>query len=343
MHCHLLLPDLFWPERAFHAIYSALATPALDQLLAKGRRRHADATSTEAWLCEHFDLEKQGDWPVAPYSLLADGGEPGPRHWLRADPVHLALEGGRLVLADSGRFSISQPEADELAASLTAHFSVDGLVFLPLRPDRWYLRFETAPALKTTALTAAAGRSIDGLLPQGDEAQVWRSRLNEVQMLLHGHAVNEARENAGQLPVNSLWLWGGGRLSEAATAPFDAVWSNDPFAAGLAKAAQLAAHALPEGAAQWLRASAGPGAGVKLILLDTLRRAAQYDDAHAWREALLHLERDWLSPMLDALREERIGMLSLHALGPGGVLSSEVTRGDLRRFWRRVKPLANYA
>ena len=36
-------------------------------------------------------------------------------------------------------------------------------------------------------------------------------------------------------------------------------------------------------------------------------------------------------------------MLSLHGLGPKGTLSVETTRGDLRRFWRRVKPLASYA
>ena len=28
MHCHLLVPDLFWPERAFNEIYSDLSTPA---------------------------------------------------------------------------------------------------------------------------------------------------------------------------------------------------------------------------------------------------------------------------------------------------------------------------
>ncbi|MCB1639923.1 MAG: hypothetical protein KDI15_13865, partial [Thiothrix sp.] len=30
----------------------------------------------------------------------------------------------------------------------------------------------------------------------------------ELQMLLHQHPVNQARERQGQLPVNSLWLWG---------------------------------------------------------------------------------------------------------------------------------------
>ncbi len=286
-------------------------------------------------------MDKQGDWPAAPYCLLADGGEPGQHHWLRADPVHLRLEGNRLVLAGSGVFPVSQQEAESLADSLNVHFAGDGLVFYPLRPDRWYLRVERAPALETTPLPEAAGRSIDALLPRGADASFWRARLNDMQMLLHGHAVNEQRESAGKLPINSVWLWGGGNMANAVTAPFNAVWSGDPFAAGLAQAARIAARNLPGDAAELLRA--GASAGVNLLLLDRLRAAAQYGDAHAWRESLAHLERDWFAPLLDALRQERIGMLSLHALGPAGALSVEITRGDRRRFWRRLKPLAEYA
>jgi hypothetical protein len=341
MHCQLLIPDLFWPEREFRDIYRALALPALEQLLAKGRRRHGEAESAEAWLCAQFGIERRQDWPIAPYSLLADGGEPGGHHWLRADPVHLRLEGGRLVLADSGALSISQQEAESLTDSLNAHFSGDGLIFYPLQPDRWYLRSESAPALETTELAAAAGRSIDALLPRGSDARTWRARINDAQMLLHGHAVNEARGSAGKLPINSVWLWGGGTLSDAVSAPFVALWSRDPFAAGLAQAAHIATRNLSGGAAGLLRASAGEG--ITLIVLDQLRGAAQYGDADGWREGLQRLEHDWFAPLLAALRQERIGMLSLHALGPDGVLSAEVTRGDLRRFWRRVKPLADYA
>ena len=341
MHCHLLVSDLFWPDRDFRDIYRELDTPALEQLLGKGRRQHADAGSAEAWLCAQFNLDKQGDWPVAPYSLLADGGEPGAHHWLRADPVHLKLDGNRLVLADSGIFPVSQQEAESLTDCLNAHFSGDGLSFYPLRPDRWYLRAEAAPALETTALPEAAGRSIDALLPRGADAASWRTRLNDIQMLLHGHAVNEERESAGKLPINSIWPWGGGRLQDSVSAPCDAVWSRDPFAAGLAQAAHIAARNLPDGAADLLRASASEG--VNLILLDRLRGAAQYGDAHGWREGLQQLEHDWFAPLLQALRQERVGMISLHALGPAGVLSAETTRGDLRRFWRRVKPLPDFA
>ena len=113
-----------------------------------------------------------------------------------------------------------------------------------------------------------------------------------------------------------------------------------PSRAGLALAARVAARALPADAAELLRA--GAGSGVNLILLDQLRAAAQYGDAHGWRQALQQLERDWFAPLLEALRREHVGMLSLDAPGPAGGLSVEVTRGDLPRFWRRLRPLADY-
>ncbi|MDP1952405.1 MAG: phosphoglycerate mutase, partial [Betaproteobacteria bacterium] len=155
------------------------------------------------------------------------------------------------------------------------------------------------------------------------------------------HPVNAARESAGEPPINSLWLWGGGHQADAVTAPFNAVRSADVFAAGLAQAACIAGRPLPADAAELLRASASTG--VSLIVLDQLRAPARYGDAHGWREGLAQLERDWFAPLLEALRVGRIGMLSLHALGPAGALSVEITRGDLRRFWRRTKPLAGHA
>jgi len=35
----------------------------------------------------------------------------------------------------------------------------------------------------------------------------FRAQLNELQMQLHDHPLNQAREARGELPVNSLWLW----------------------------------------------------------------------------------------------------------------------------------------
>ena len=160
-------------------------------------------------------------------------------------------------------------------------------------------------------------------------------------MLLHDHPVNEAREQRGEPPINAVWLWGGGRLERPAVRPFQRVRGQEPLAAGLAAASGAAVLPLPDDAGRWLRASGNDG--VELIVIDVLRAPAAYGDVATWRERLAVLERDWFAPLAGALRQGRIGMVTLHAIGAASVLDVETTRQDLRYFWRRPRPLASYA
>jgi hypothetical protein len=45
--------------------------------------------------------------------------------------------------------------------------------------------------------------------PQEDSLREWRRLLNEIQMVWHDHPVNLARAERGEMPINSLWLFGG--------------------------------------------------------------------------------------------------------------------------------------
>jgi hypothetical protein len=74
----------------------------------------------------------------------------------------------------------------------------------------WFVRADDWHGLRTTTPDAAAGHNIDVWLPAGEHARAWRKLHNEVQMLWHGHPLNETRELHGQPRINALWLWGGG-------------------------------------------------------------------------------------------------------------------------------------
>src|SRR6266581_1350130 len=112
MHCHLFIPDFFAGSEADDRFGAA------ETLIAKGRRKRLAAISPEAWLFGQFRVAKQRDWPVAPYSMLADGGVPGRDFWLRADPVHLRVNRDRLAVADSALFDVSRAEAAALVEAL---------------------------------------------------------------------------------------------------------------------------------------------------------------------------------------------------------------------------------
>jgi hypothetical protein len=329
MHCNLYIPDFFSAE----GLPPADSLAAAETLIARGRRKRMAPISPEAWLFERFGVTRQRDWPVAPYTLLADGGAPERHYWMRADPVHLRVGLDSLGLADSAAFDVSRAESEALVETLNRHFGPT-LHFYPMRPTRWYVRLEKAPDMQTTPATAARGVEIDEKLPSGPDAMRFHALMNEAQMLLHEHPVNAEREARGDLSLNSIWFWGGGVIDTAKTRPFSTVVGDDPLARGLALAAGIPARALPKDADSVLAALGDEG--LALVVLDAPREAQL-------RERRAALERDWFLPLLAALKSGRIGMLTLHLAGENRLLHVETARSDLRYFWRRRKPLSAYA
>ncbi|HJX58141.1 MAG TPA: hypothetical protein VJ325_05425 [Thiobacillus sp.] len=324
-----IIPYLFPSARLLETAAQDLHLPALQTLLARGTRQPCPAGGVEAALCEALGLSRQQDWPLAPVTLAADGGVAGDAYWLRADPVHLRVMRDRIVLADSGAIEVSRQEADALAAAISQHFGAD-LSPMPLHPRRWYLRFPHAPHLVTTPLSIAAGRDIDPLLPQGDDAMRFRAELNELQMLLHDHPVNQAREARGELPVNSLWLWGGGTQPPTHSTAMP-VFAHNAEAQALGAFCSARVHALPARLDARLLETDG------IILLDTLTLAGQVGDAYGWREALRELEQDWFVPLLEMLR--RIGPQGLRLMDPISGKALHLRARDAWKFWRRPRSL----
>ena len=324
----LIVPYLFPPARLLEAAAQDLRLPAFETLLARGRRATAAAEGVEAQVCAALGVARQQDYPIAPITLQYDGGEPGMHYWLRADPVHLRVMRDRIVLADSSELGLTRAEADALAQRISDHF---GAAFSPqpLHPTRWYLRLEQAPRLRTTPLSLAVGCDIDPLLPQGDDAKLFRTRLNELQMLLFEHPVNQAREARGALPVNSLWLWGGGRLP-AMPATTMALYGNDDAVVAMARFGGMARGAVPAHFSEAL-----PGEN-KVVVLDQLKNAGQYGDALGWRAAIMALERDWFAPLLARFRGQPA---TVQMIDPVNGWTLRLNRFDHWKIWRRPRPL----
>src|SRR6266699_3299643 len=178
MHCELYIPDFFPPE----GVPRADGLAAAETLIAKGRRRRRSLVPPEAWLFGRFDVARQRAWPVAPYTLIADGGAPGPHYWMRADPVHLQLGRDSLGLADSAAFHVSRAESEALVEALNRHFG-QTMLFHPLQPARWYVRLQKTPDMQTTPAAAARGTALDEKLPSGSDAMHFHALMNEAQML----------------------------------------------------------------------------------------------------------------------------------------------------------------
>jgi hypothetical protein len=331
MHGELVIPGLF-------AAPAAARLPAAELILARARCTSGPSQALESWLNDAFGLE---DAPVAAgaLTLIAAGGEPGADVWTRADPVHLRLMRDRLVLVPPAALRIARDEAEALAGALNAHFA-ERLEFQVVDERRWVARLPAAIEVAAQAPLPLSGCDVGGALAP-NTASPAHQLLNEAQMVLHAHPVNEAREARGEPPVNSVWLWGAGTLPRVAPPPWQSVSATDPIALGLARAGGIRARAAAANAEAWLDRL--PEDGRHLAVLDGLRVPLALSEDGEYQESLAHMERDWFAPLLARLRDGRIGMLTIHVPDAAECGAYETIRGDLRRFWRRPKALEKYA
>ena len=355
MNLQLFIPSLFWPDSTLHEIYQDLSLPAIEALLAKSVQVKDESQGVEAWLCKAFSVEKQQDLPVAPITLLADKvgkTETGDGYWLRADPVHLRVERDQVLLADSRTFHISLEEACKFVGVINKHFAEDNLSplcginnkrklisILPLCADRWYLYMQRTPHIYTQLLSEVAVKNINDYFPHGAEEVFWRGILNEIQMILHEHPLNQAREERGELVLNGIWLWGGGALPKLVTSPYVHVWSNSIFPRALAMACGTNHSELPINLDTWQQLSKS---GRHLLFLDSLHGKAQYGDAYGWRESLKEIENQWFEPLLSMLKRHVINQITITTINKGIAKDFFITRKNLYKFWRMRKQFSTY-
>lgn len=335
MHLTLLVPELIWPEPNDRLTLGKLSTPGFERLTAHAALQNGPRQSFEQTLAGCFGFAGKA---LAPLRLL---GEAEPRatdgYWLCADPVHLRFHHERIVLADAGAFDFSADEAGELVAALNAEFGGIGR-FHAATPQRWYLRLHAAVDHVAEPLSAIAGKRVAGD-PIGAKSPL-ADTLNEIQMFLHRHPVNQRREGSGQPAVNSLWLWGGGLLPEVGDAGYAGVWSEDPLAAGLARAAGIPAHPQP-GNLAGLLAAAAPGQA-QLLVLPQLLGPVLYENGDDWQGACQALDADWFAPLAQALGNE-VSTLRLVAPTIYGTLTWSSDGSGRWKFWKKGRPLAELA
>lgn len=327
-YLHLLVPDLFPPQDIAVAVCADLRLPALEKILARGAVSTSNIAILEDWLCGAFAAEG-----VAPVRAAADGLATEEGYWLCADPAHLQLQHAQVVLLPE--VALDQAEADALCASLNGHFAGMGLGFHAPQPQRWYVHAAEALQVTTHPMSQVAWRDVKPFQPQGADAMRWQRIATEVQMLLHAHPVNQAREARGELAINTLWLWGGGRAARLQKA-FDAVGGDSRLVGAFAQAAGV-----PQVGS--VQAMLGGKCDSGLWVCAVPGEAQQCGDYHAWREAVQRLEQDCAQPVLEALRAGRLRRLTLEVLQAEGGRRFELTRGDAWKLWRIARALARYA
>lgn len=207
--------------------------PALAALLR--RARSGSATDGLAALASAFGLVRQGDWPLAPRLAQQAGLDARAGYWLCADPIHLEAGMNGLILHRLGADGLDQEECAALAdcvAEELARAWPGARLYAPTS-GRWFLKRAESLALVTHPPERVFYQGLNASLPAGRDAQALMRVMSDIQMALHAHPVNQAREAAGRLPVNSVWFWGGGGFQPTRPGP-DRVLGGEDWVVALA-------------------------------------------------------------------------------------------------------------
>lgn len=331
---HLLIPGLRGPlpPDAREADCLRPRRPALERLFAQARAEQLPRRHLFGQLQRLFGLPADAELPAGALGWLGEGNDPGQAVWLRADPVHLRPDNEQMLLFDASTLGLTADEAASLVERCNELLREDGLTLHAPVPTRWYLRSKAPVRLQTVPTATVAGRYFRDRLPTGGDAGRWLALMTELQMLLHLAPENERRADAGRPTVNGIWLWGAGCLPTSVAADWDTVVADEPIARGLARLAGAQLQAVP-GQADTL-----PTTGRCLVVLTALADALQAGDLDGWGAALDMLEQQWLVPLLGCLRSGQLASLTVETAGQ----RLRLRRADLRRFWRRPKPLPHY-
>lgn len=180
-----------------------------------------------------------------------------------------------------------------------------------------YLQREDMMATMQVAATIAHGLSPDAFALAGPAPTKHDALQSELQMCLHECDVNRQRAMAGHLPVNSLWLWGGGGAPPLKAQALPTLFCDDALFAGYWLGSDQASH-------RW------PGSLTACAAAADSFVAVTPGDANAAESA-----ESWLDELRMLLRRGRIRRLTL--LFRDG-LQADMRRRDRLRVWRRSAP-----
>jgi len=328
----ILAPGLLGPvpEAVSDVLGEVGELAALRRLLGRGRAV-ALSPGTPDQLVGH--LLGAADPGVA--GPLAAGVMSGQRsgYWSVAAGCHLIADRDRLMLQAGPAERMTVEEAESIAASFNAMFAGEGWRLHASEGELILNSHAPLPA-GLASLSEVSGGYLDDYLPAGDEARPWRRMLNELQMMLFEHPVNEAREQHGQPPVNGLWFWGCGSAIDSLPRLIDRVSGEPVVLRGMASL--MGAQHVPAVA----RASQlGELDGRMVVHWPDAADALAAGDATDWLTAIGRFEDGWARELVSGLNNGSWGVVRLH-VAPGWRWT--IRKTDLKRVWRLIRPLRHH-
>ena len=308
---------------------------AMELLFSRADFQRGNLVSPEAVLFDLFNMgqEDSSELPVGALTrYLVKGNYSGDQWVMRADPVLLQPNRDHLVLLGNSGLDIRFEDAEQIVNDINQTYSDTSWRLNVITPKQWVLEQGQPEELKTQSLSSVVGKNINDCLPKGVNEKKWHALLNELQMFLHAHPVNQQRQMQGMPMINSLWFWGAGILpvtpDDDGEKPLAQCWSDETVSLALARLLKIPRTDLPANAETWLTQSITPGN--HLLVIELLNSESVKTDPLMWWQSLIQFNEQWLSTMVSAVKQKNIDQLR--------VLDSDgscyhLTRSLAKRWW----------
>jgi hypothetical protein len=300
-------------------------SPLLERLIA----RADESTAVIDWRADAFRLiapQAEKVPSVGAAALFAATGPVAGAWVYLATPVHYVAEMSNVRLAPDGILALRQTEAENLALDFNRVWHDAGARFVAGSSAELFCVFDRPLPATTHDPEEMLDRHIEEYLPSGADAPRLRHLMSEIELWLFDHSVNRARRENGLLPVNGLWLWGGGPALTSMPRVLGFGAGADPLFKWFARPASQPGAGARGRAGAAAEADTGSRAGANSAVIVV----AETPGTPAWAE----VESRWLTPALEQLKSRRLARLDLSAGNRCYLVSA---RGS-RRFWRRTRP-----
>jgi hypothetical protein len=298
--------------------------------------------------------------PAAPRAVPAAHVEPVPAEpppdstaWI-ATPVHLIAGLTSLHLDRRSILRLRAADLESFAQDFNRTFGDSGLRLTPLAAGDFLMQGPATLTAATTEPARALVADLEASLPKGNDAKALKRLGAELEMWLHAHPLNETRHRRGELPVSTLWLWGG-TPAQAGQTPILAAgtpttpptqqhtsppassntqttlaFGNDPYLIGLCRLHGDQTNVLPDQLADLLAGSRPQRA----VLVTEVTSMLHLNPHWTVLDALAEIDRRFVSPAIAALAEGSLESLVLLA----NDTHWRVRRRDRLKLWRRAHP-----
>ena len=325
----IVLPGLF--DLPLHELEPELIQrelPHLNRILRLATVKPNQAYTIDAILNSALGLHDSAGLPMAQAFAVAGAGEF--EHMLICQAIHLRpdMHSTVIVPIHSNRNNIQ--DIDIIINDLKELFKVncdittvtDGVFLLCLK------EFE-AP-LHYPHILSVLGKTANPYIEQTRHILPWYKLLNEIQMFMHQHEVNQQRLQRGLLAINSLWFWGAGSRPQALDSNL-AWYCDDVLLNRFAESLGLAPHYCAE--IEKIDGSMD-ALVIDLRLMEFLKAGLTVP----LDQLLLDIDRKLLKPLLAVLEKGNMQIL----LRAGYEFDFELKPSARLKFWRRHKNLDSW-